>query len=143
MSFGCTFWIRRSTGRFCADLTPPDEPQTFFPYMPSSKSLTPDPVPLFEMNPEPKIVSFLTLEQYHEICYLHLAKRRHLYFSAEITVTTGAIICYSLCSQLKSFFGISFLPRIDGGGDGWRTYPDGAGEIMLDGWIRYFILSAV
>ncbi|KAF8181418.1 hypothetical protein K438DRAFT_1841063 [Mycena galopus ATCC 62051] len=86
----CTFFIRRSTGQFCADLIPNDESLLWMAL--DSDTLLPQGLePLDAPNIETIAINFLTLDQYHRGCYFCLAKYRSSGGSTPRLVTFGTV----------------------------------------------------
>ncbi|KAF8173521.1 hypothetical protein K438DRAFT_1850278 [Mycena galopus ATCC 62051] len=139
---GCTFWMRRSTGRLCADLAPggvmyfywnagvPDTPRQ------GIKSLD-------ISDQEAMVINSLTLAQYHKICDWDLAKPRYIPISAPVTVTLGTVVDMS-CSCDDDQVGtsleeVAFLSDVllQPFPDDWESSDGAEGEITDNGWTRF------
>jgi hypothetical protein len=93
-------WIRRSTGRLCAD--PGEEPSKFF----GTYYEPPELVCLISLNAlgpdsESMVISSLTLQQYIYTCYYDLSQCRTLGVAQDATVNLGSLIFCSSSSQLE------------------------------------------
>jgi hypothetical protein len=79
---------------------------------------------------EAMVIDSLTLEQYHEICYWDLSRRRSISLSTPVTVKLGAVIASSWDDQVKDLVGIAFLPDVVVRVGRWYEVE---GEVMKDG----------
>jgi hypothetical protein len=91
------------------------------------------------LSHEQAAIDALTLQKYHSISYWHMSNTRSIALSTRITVTLAAIICLSSSDQLEDAVEIAVLPEIEVNNHGWNIRRV-AGEVMQDGWTRYFIL---
>jgi hypothetical protein len=88
----CTVWIRPSTGRLCLDRTPPET-------IPLSHALVdhfirPPETSLCKPPAEAEMITLITsmsLQDYHEICYWHLGRERYWQMSTDGSVKLGSI----------------------------------------------------
>ncbi|KAF7330651.1 hypothetical protein MSAN_02450300 [Mycena sanguinolenta] len=129
-----TSWIRRSTGRLCAELTPAsgnlrislnplDSPGSSRIYLVSTSTET---ITTF--------INLLTLEQYHRICGWNLGQHQWIALSADTTVNMGAVLHCSIDRAVE----IAFLPSAEAPRLGDWTIPEGStGEVMPNGWTRF------
>ncbi|KAF7377034.1 hypothetical protein MSAN_00121500 [Mycena sanguinolenta] len=133
-SSDCTNWIRRSTGRLCAELTPANHYLWLDVLSPESPVLPGE----YSLNAGADITKFidsLTLEQYHGICATNLVHHRWIPLSADITVNLRAVFCYS-SDPLEDSDEIAFLPSRDPILYDWSISGGGTGEVMPNGWTR-------
>jgi hypothetical protein len=93
---------------------------------------------------EAMAIESLTLEQYHEICYWDLSRRRNFYCSASATVNLHTIIVCPSGDRLEDSVEIALLPDTKVYLGDWRTPETATGEVMEGGWTWYydFILAA-
>ncbi|KAF7340641.1 hypothetical protein MSAN_02136000 [Mycena sanguinolenta] len=135
--FCFAYWMRRSTGQLCTELTPGDNLR-----MNCNPPKFPGLSRVHLLSTCTKTVTnfigSLTLEQYHRICSLNQRQHRRFDLSARpTTINLGAV---SLCSSnlLENSIEIAFLPRVDSHclGD-WTTFEGGTGEITPKGWTRF------
>ncbi|KAF7377091.1 hypothetical protein MSAN_00127700 [Mycena sanguinolenta] len=136
-SSDCTRWIRRSTGRLCAELTPAsdylwlDWQSPEFPALSGkySWSACTDNITMF--------IDSLALEEYHRICTRNLSHHRRFDLSPSTTVNFGAAFRFSN-DQLKDSVEIAFSPSVEAPRlRNWTNFGRGNGEIMPDGWTRF------
>jgi hypothetical protein len=129
----CTFWIRRSTGRLCADLIPSNGFEwRYYAAEMSLEGIT----SLDALDQEAKVIDSLTIERYHSICCFALSLPRSFYISTDVTVNLGRIIVVPSSDQPEGPVEIAFLPDVDIEVESWRG---AQGMAMEDGWTRYFI----
>jgi hypothetical protein len=105
-------------------------------------SVRPEIKPLEAPDQEAMAIDSLTLEQYHEICFWDLSQLRTFDCSTCTTVNLNTIIACPLENQLRGLVEIAHLPDARLFLDSWRTVEGVTGEVMEDGWTRYFILAA-
>lgn len=141
----CIFWIRRSTGRLCVDLTPGYFSQPSFYHL---QILTPESISsVRDPNPEARVINTLDVPQYHNLCSWYLRRPRYFSVSVEAAFNLGAIIamCCPLCSQLDRSVEIASLTDVNAHFSDWHTKNDAAAvkELSGDGWTRYvlFVVS--
>jgi hypothetical protein len=136
----CTLWVRRSTGRVCADLV---SGNFMLKVLPSHERPTLDQWQrLFSLNVphmEAMVIDSLTLEQFHAICCWDRSQSLPVIMD-ERTVHLGAILVepgsnWDYLDEVVSSSNIrinssrwTFLE--------WRT-PRARGEVTEDGWTRY------
>ncbi|KAJ6492286.1 hypothetical protein C8R45DRAFT_928577 [Mycena sanguinolenta] len=126
---GWTKWIRRSTG--CAWLDPN-----------SSKSPA---LSKYSLSADAKTITAfidsLKLEQYHRICTRHLRQYRRFDLSASTPVTLG-VVSHCCRDLLEDSVEIAFLQSAEATWLGnWTISGEGTGEVMHDGWTRYFSIG--
>ncbi|KAJ7924551.1 hypothetical protein B0H13DRAFT_2578770 [Mycena leptocephala] len=128
----CTFWIRRSTGRLCADLIPSNSLK--WGYYSGEMSLQ-GITSLDALDQDAKVIDSLTIEDYHSIC--DWPQRRFLFIniSTDVTINLGTIIAVSSGDQLKGSAEIAFLPDVEAEVEHWYG---AQGEVMEDGWTRVY-----
>ncbi|KAF7377029.1 hypothetical protein MSAN_00121000 [Mycena sanguinolenta] len=132
----CTNWIRRSTGRLCAELTPANDYLWLDVLSPKSSVLSGE----YSLNAGADITKFidsLTLEQYHFICVYNLGQNGCFDLSASTTVNFGAVFH---CSKhlLEDSDEIAFLPNAEAPYlDNWKTSEGSTGEVMPNDWTRF------
>ncbi|KAJ7928242.1 hypothetical protein B0H13DRAFT_1007536 [Mycena leptocephala] len=135
----CTFWIRRSTGRLCADLVPGNFMLVGFM---SHERPTLDQR-LFSLNVphmEAMVIDSLTLEQFHVICRWDRSLRRVVSMN-ERTVHLGAILVKSgrdwdYLDEVVSSCNITILPHWKAF-HLWENNTPARGEVAEDGWTRF------
>ncbi|KAF7333791.1 hypothetical protein MVEN_02335900 [Mycena venus] len=130
----CTFWIRRSTGRLCAELIQASEPIL----LDSDYGIlvTQGISALSAPNTEGMAIESLTLEEYHHICFWNLSPYRSITASLPTTVNLGVVICCSSRNELEDSVEIATLPNVEGYRYRWES-PGAVGEIVEDGWTRF------
>ncbi|KAJ7704419.1 hypothetical protein B0H17DRAFT_10687 [Mycena rosella] len=130
-----TFWIRRSTGRLCAELVPPIVPVDLGSWWLAGISKGPDYLGASQM--EDMVANFLTLEDYHHICWFHLVQYRWFHTgSLSLNVNLGAVFCCSSSNKLEESIEIGSLPDMEIVCYPWNT-GRAVGEAMEDGWTRF------
>jgi hypothetical protein len=137
----CTFWIRRSTGRLCADLVPGNV--TLGGLMSHERPTSDQWQWLFSLNVphmEAMVIDSLTLEQFHTICYWNGSHHWGVSMN-ERTVHLGATLVKSGSDRvyLDEVVSSSNI-RIDY--HRWKTIqdwhtPGARGEVTENGWTRY------
>ncbi|KAJ6452401.1 hypothetical protein C8R45DRAFT_1223466, partial [Mycena sanguinolenta] len=133
----CTNWMRRSTGRLCAELTEPtdtlwlDREQSESPGLLGVDALS-TPSEVLESS----VLDSLTLKQYHTICYLHLPQLRPVAISACIAVNLTTVFYHSPgdlpehLADLASFSWMSYPGP-------WLVSEKSQGEVITNGWTRF------
>lgn len=86
---------------------------------------------------EAMVIDALTLQQYHDICYVYLGRYRTIGIPTDETVNIGPILACSPGDQLEALAEIAFLPDAEVRVERWWG-PQG--KVMENGWKRYFIL---
>jgi hypothetical protein len=138
--FNCTFWIRRSTGRVCADLVPGNFMLGRFT---SHERPTLDQWQrLFSLDVrhmEDMVIDSLTLQQFHAICCWNRSYRWDVSMN-ERTVHLGAILVKSggnwdYLDEVVSPCNIRILPHWKAF-DRWQDMST-RGEVTENGWTRY------
>jgi hypothetical protein len=128
----CTLWIRRSTGQLCADLIPSNG--DYWPYGLAEVTRRNGIDTSDASRQETIIVDYLTLEQYHSICYWDLSRHFRISISAPITVTLGAVVARTLDGPLEGVVEIASFSDVE---PDWDDWSGAEGEIMDNGWTRY------
>ncbi|KAJ6580626.1 hypothetical protein B0H19DRAFT_483050 [Mycena capillaripes] len=130
--YECTFWIRRSTGRLCADLIPNNN--SLLPYMSIS---SPQAIHFLDAPTQDRAIEFLTLDNYHRICWLDISQSREFYCGSACTpLKLGAIISCSSENRFEDSVEIALLQDARASIHG-PLWPVNTREMMEDGWIRY------
>ncbi|KAJ7927344.1 hypothetical protein B0H13DRAFT_2312744 [Mycena leptocephala] len=140
--FNCTFWIRRSTGRLCADLIPSDFTLCYFwNYGRPTRGMR-QVISLCAPNMEAMVIDSLTLEEFHAMCAWDLARERAWTFPTRRTVHFGAVVISS-GSDMVYFDEIVFSSNITIHAR-WKIVkcpdtnaPGAQGKVTEDGWTRY------
>ncbi|KAJ6512516.1 hypothetical protein C8R45DRAFT_960619 [Mycena sanguinolenta] len=136
----CTFFIRRSTGRFCVDLVIPGG-QIYLPEfelgsMPTQRGLE----FLEEEDSETTIIHSLTLNQYHLVA-LESSDIHSISISPSATVNICSVVD---CPTFHDLLEIAWLPNAElSSPRGWDSKKWGVGELMPDGWTRIVLDDAV
>ncbi|KAF8193540.1 hypothetical protein K438DRAFT_835699 [Mycena galopus ATCC 62051] len=138
-----TFWIRRSTGHLCADLTADWRRRKlhFTPgYFRDDSILRLGSFALEDPNFEAMIISSITEDDYHRLCSRYpMVQSRDLTISTQATIRPGAII---FCStpQPEALFEIAHCPHLAFEASAWNNTGEAtgrAGTVMANSWIRY------
>jgi hypothetical protein len=89
------------------------------------------------------ITDFLTLDQYHEICYENLRRARVHHISTPMIVNLGALVSCPSSKRFEDLVEVAFLSNLDLHLGDWATSQGVVGEVIEDGWKRYhyFILQ--
>ncbi|KAJ7256638.1 hypothetical protein C8J57DRAFT_1344025 [Mycena rebaudengoi] len=141
----CTFWIRRSTGRLCADLIPSNlSLSRFSSHERPTLDLWQGMFSLNTPHMEAKVIDSLTLQQFHAICRWDLAQWQMAGISTPVTVHFGALLVTSGSDSdyLNEVVSSSYI-RIHS--PHWKTFQDWAdtsapgaqGQAAEDGWTRF------
>ncbi|KAJ6553213.1 hypothetical protein B0H19DRAFT_1377830 [Mycena capillaripes] len=142
----CTLWVRRSTGRLCVNLTPPesDPVPLYAPHGMKEASIS-----LFDLVDDIEMLTSISLQDYHDVCYLHLFRTHRASISPHVSVTIGPVRVF--CGpQYGDSSEIAVSPDCgvcDGGwlvaGPGversWNPYQSSHSLhalVMENGWIR-------
>ncbi|KAJ7928262.1 hypothetical protein B0H13DRAFT_1007651 [Mycena leptocephala] len=136
----CTIWIRRSTGRVCADLVPGNF--SLGALMSHERPTLDQWQQLFSVNVphmEAMVIDSLTLEQFHAICCWDQSSPWGVSMNQR-TVHLGAILVKSgsdwdYLDEVVSSRNIIILPH-------WRAFSrwdrtPARGEVIEDGWTRF------
>ncbi|KAJ7232925.1 hypothetical protein C8J57DRAFT_1383051 [Mycena rebaudengoi] len=122
-SWNATYWIRRASGRLCADFSPNNSGPGYYSVIPLSPD---DLISLNRPIEEGTIISLLTLEQYHWTLYYHLSTESPSVSISPEEKRTG----------LDRLVEIAFLPEVDVDyRPAWSSVVVGVG--LVDGWSRY------
>ncbi|KAF7340628.1 hypothetical protein MSAN_02134700 [Mycena sanguinolenta] len=133
----CTKWIRRSTGRLCVDLTQDNGVWVSIAQLEFPDLLGIHAISALHTEANDIVMDSLTLDQYHQTCWIHLRQHRHFDLSASTTVNPGVVFrCSS--DPLEDPVEIAFLPSAEAVHLGnWMTLEGGTGEVMPNGWTRF------
>ncbi|KAJ7147405.1 hypothetical protein C8R43DRAFT_529824 [Mycena crocata] len=144
-SSDCAFWIRRSSFRLCVDLVwDTDMERTFMDPGAFNDHLANGSMSLDCPNPESTVVTSLTLEEHHSICYSHMFRGLELIIPEAAKLRS--VISHTAGSELQRVVEVAAVPEV--GIDavpGW--YVQGEEEITSEmtasGWIRYSACNVV
>ncbi|KAJ6464934.1 hypothetical protein C8R45DRAFT_497400 [Mycena sanguinolenta] len=143
----CTFFIRASTGRLCADL----RRSGMWPLRPGYDTST-----LQSVNMEANVIKSLTLKQYHEICTWALSMHLYVSISSDgVTVNFGQVVAFSAGDRSDDFLtkidntsswdvtAIASIPTLEFDLDsyGWTMERNVIACPMENGWTRLSFLS--
>ncbi|KAJ6450162.1 hypothetical protein C8R45DRAFT_1043829 [Mycena sanguinolenta] len=135
----CTFFIRRSTGLLCVDLTPSGlqlNRPPWFGGRPCQQGLQ----SLSALDMEGTIIDSLTVDQYHQICYSELAQSRLIPIPATVTVNLSAVSLCTLGHPPQNFVEMVAASRLEI----WEAKWESNGSTLLsDGWTRVIASDAV
>ncbi|KAF8181410.1 hypothetical protein K438DRAFT_1841049, partial [Mycena galopus ATCC 62051] len=133
----CTYYIRRSTGQFCADLIPNDEDKPLWGSL-GSDMLPPQGLePLDAPNIETIAINLLTLDQYHGGCHFCFAESRFSWGSTSRPVTFGTVYYISADNDLVE---IASMPEAELDHYGYyseASFSDQLREVIENGWTRF------
>ncbi|KAF7376999.1 hypothetical protein MSAN_00117800 [Mycena sanguinolenta] len=136
----CTIWIRRSTGRLCAELIPAKDDLWLQWWSTES--------PAFPASPRKycwsagietigTVIDSLTLEHYHYICGWNLGQTRPFGLSASTTVKLGAVF-HRFNDLFEDSVEIAFLLSVEAPCiHHWKNSGGHIGEVMPKGWTRF------
>ncbi|KAJ6536362.1 hypothetical protein B0H19DRAFT_384317 [Mycena capillaripes] len=140
-----TVWIRTSTGHLCVDLTPSPSQPAGFPLEGGFRSYGSS---LVHPPGDSEIITAISLQDYHGICYWYLSRFRRFPISPNMPITLGSIR-HLAGEECENSFEIAFLPNCEVDDEGWSTRDaimadywnlinanDEGTSIMADGWIR-------
>ncbi|KAJ6512507.1 hypothetical protein C8R45DRAFT_960601 [Mycena sanguinolenta] len=135
----CTFFIRRTTGQFCADLAPGGP---FLRQIPPLRELCSQQGLRFlsEEDTEAIIVDSLTLDQYHEICRWEFSTTRSISIPTSVTVNLDSVLNCPSRGTSDEMVEIAYLPNANLSSEPrWRIIGQWpvSGEVITDGWIRF------
>jgi hypothetical protein len=88
---------------------------------------------------EAAALDFLTLGEYHEICFRQFSQRRIASVYNPITVDIMAVISCSSGNRLEDLVEIAILPRTNSGFNISRWSTAGSGVVLENGWTWYDI----
>lgn len=94
---------------------------------------------LSSLNMEAMASNFLTLEQYHGICAWSLSQYQRITISLLTPTKLGAVVYYSSDNPLEDPVEIASLPNVEAYLDRWESSGEAVGELMGNGWTRYFV----
>ncbi|KAJ6566412.1 hypothetical protein B0H19DRAFT_710025 [Mycena capillaripes] len=130
----CTFWIRRSTGRLCADLAKPIV--SIWSYNFWSVANTQRVSSWNGPNGEGMIIRNLQLRNYHEICAFHLARDWIATISTQIHVNLGTVVFWPSTDHFEDSAGVAFSPNEEAYQGQWEATGGARGERTEEGWMR-------
>ncbi|KAF7374210.1 hypothetical protein MSAN_00303100 [Mycena sanguinolenta] len=140
--YNCTFFIRRSTGRFCADLVP-GETELFY-YACEADEMSTQLLEgldfLAEENSEATIIEALTLDKYHTVmCYQGFSEPHSIMISPSVTVNLSGVFRGTLEDIFDDMVQIAHLPYPELERTGWHISGEclNLGEVIADGWTRF------
>ncbi|KAJ7453896.1 hypothetical protein FB451DRAFT_666106 [Mycena latifolia] len=130
----CTFFIRRSTGRLCADVVLGVTTSTLYTDISRPRGVHSLNAP----DKEAKVIDSPAIERYHAVCYWDPSESRNIAASTATTINLGVVVACSLGDQFEHAAEIAFLPDVEVAVGHYQWGAEGA--VMPDnGWIRYFI----
>ncbi|KAF7337136.1 hypothetical protein MVEN_02151600 [Mycena venus] len=138
VSSECTLWIRRSTGRLCAELTIPIDWINLKEY----KELEEIPClwgvhSLRISNTEAMVIDTLTLEGYYNVCALILSRMHSVVLSLSMIVNVGAVVFWPEDDVLEHWVEIASLADAEIHVFLWHSHGKGYGEKLENGWTRF------
>ncbi|KAJ6566371.1 hypothetical protein B0H19DRAFT_1232588 [Mycena capillaripes] len=134
----CTFWIRHSTGRLCADLAEPTIISWLYDFWSDANTQR---VPSWNApNKEAMIIESLTLRNYHQICTFHLPRSRGSTISGPIHANLGTAVFWLSANRFEDSIGIAFSPNVMGYHRQWQATGGASGE-RTEGWMRTLKLA--
>ncbi|KAJ6532585.1 hypothetical protein B0H19DRAFT_1383953 [Mycena capillaripes] len=117
--------------------------------------IRPSDISLLKVPQHLEIISSISLEGHHRICYIHLARWRDFQISAFVSVKPGSI-CHLPGPEYESSFEIAFTADSGLYDDGWSTEDLSIGDywkpinddqdgssILENGWVRINSTSVV
>ncbi|KAJ6526647.1 hypothetical protein B0H19DRAFT_1275501 [Mycena capillaripes] len=136
-AFDFTLWIRRSTGRLCADLIRPRNPSLTFPHDLTAKLSHMQGISPSSATNTIMVIDTLTTEEYQDICYDNLGRYRSITIPTSMDVRLGAIISWPSGSQLEDAVEIAFLQTTGLYLSSWRIHGlPGELRVAQEGWTR-------
>ncbi|KAF7374218.1 hypothetical protein MSAN_00304100 [Mycena sanguinolenta] len=136
----CTFFIRRSTARFCVDLVPGNESVLRYSHGLNETSTQRGLGFLAGENSEATIIDALSLDRYHEISLWEFSTQRYISVAPSATVNIGSVLRCPSDGTFDDVVKIAWLPNADRPlVYGWHDYGDWSSfaEPMADGWTRF------
>ncbi|KAF7328384.1 hypothetical protein MVEN_02554000 [Mycena venus] len=88
----CTPWIRSSTGSLCFQLIPPQSDPARLYSVDGVKSLATD-TSLFELPEDPQIITSMSLQEYHRICYMYMCQWHDVSVSTYVPIKLRTPVC--------------------------------------------------
>ncbi|KAJ7605161.1 hypothetical protein FB45DRAFT_1042604 [Roridomyces roridus] len=130
-----THWVRRSTGRLCLDLGSSHihEPALYSFRLQISAHLANKN--LNDPDLEPKALQYLSIDQFHDICWLELLEPTYLGIPVDWEVSLGAVMCVP-SDGLQNAVEIAALSGNDLASSRWMC-AHVRGETMGTGWTRF------
>ncbi|KAF8206028.1 hypothetical protein K438DRAFT_1817723 [Mycena galopus ATCC 62051] len=132
-----TFWIRRGTGRLSLELTPGN---IFMPLVLRDQEMQPPPdaMPFHHHDPDTSVMKFLTLDNYHRICYDYL-HQHHYHHPPPPTKLHVGVVYSPAGTPIADSVPVAYLLPVE-----LRNYDSicSAGEVMENGWTRISSRSA-
>ncbi|KAJ6566343.1 hypothetical protein B0H19DRAFT_1232577 [Mycena capillaripes] len=130
----CTFWMRHSTGRLCADLVEPITIMWFYDFWRETNTQR---VPSWNaLNGEGMIIKSLTLQKYHKICAYHLDQYRVTTISRPVQVNLGTVVFWPSTNRFEDSVGIAFYSNAYASPRQWEATAGARGARMEKGWMR-------
>ncbi|KAJ6532490.1 hypothetical protein B0H19DRAFT_450062 [Mycena capillaripes] len=139
-------WIRPSTTQLCIELMAPAH--NYLALAPIESGIRPPGVSFSHAPDDLHIIASISLQAYHKICYLHLARWHTFQISTNVLVKPGSIRHF-IRPEYETSFEIAFAPKIVVDDRGWltedpmvdrmwnRVNGDKEGTSILEnGWIR-------
>ncbi|KAJ7033801.1 hypothetical protein C8F04DRAFT_609550 [Mycena alexandri] len=138
---GCAFWIRRSSGLLCAEISPPpqsaDTPLGYFHWV---EQEMPNGELLFNLSiadQEVIAVRHLSLQQYHA-CSSSLALFRYESISTSATITFGAVVLWPIEEQFGRCNDPACVQDVEIISGEWEGFPRPPNAFhMADGSTRF------
>jgi hypothetical protein len=123
-------WIKPSTGRLCVELEPPkSEPAWLTDFgIGFQQSCT----SLLDPPGDSEIITSISLQDYHSICYFHLNQWHRFSISTNVPVKLGSIRQFSGL-EYENSLEITFVPNLGVYDQGWST----KNPIIKDNWNPY------
>ncbi|KAJ6532518.1 hypothetical protein B0H19DRAFT_450554 [Mycena capillaripes] len=139
-------WIRPSTTQLCVELMAPAH--AYLELGPIESGIQPSHISFSQIPEDSHIMASLSLQAYHEICFVHLAQRQNLSISTNDSVQVGSIRHFPDW-EYETSFEIASAPDVLVYDRGWETEDhvvdnmwnrlngDEEGTSILEnGWIR-------
>ncbi|KAJ6522009.1 hypothetical protein B0H19DRAFT_1386766 [Mycena capillaripes] len=132
-----TLWIRRSTGRLCADLIPSNHDSLLFNHDLTARLSHMQGVSLSNATNTVMVIDTLTTEQYQDICYYDLRQFHPITIPTSMDVHLGAVISWPSGSQLEDTVEIAFLQTTGPYFASWEIQGSpGELRVAREGWTR-------
>ncbi|KAF7374168.1 hypothetical protein MSAN_00298600 [Mycena sanguinolenta] len=135
----CTFFIRRSTGRFCADLVPGGADPLYYAYGSNEMSTQQGLKFLAGENSVATIIDSLCPDQYHSVmCYQELSVAHSISISISATINMSGVFRDALEDTEFDVAQIAYLPYPELELASWCISGQwlNFGKVMADRWIR-------
>ncbi|KAF7339049.1 hypothetical protein MVEN_01981100 [Mycena venus] len=136
-----TFWIRRSTGRLCAEFIPPRNPVTFVyeTYQDAAPFCMERNYLMSASVTDAMVINGLPLKVYHDICASNLGHRRHMRYPripTRMPVNLGSLVHFPSSGQSEGWTEISSVP-LSIYINPWVICNKRTRAPMEDGWTRF------